>query len=101
MKLAPEPSEHDHSEDDPVVVEITEVIDLHTFLPSEVRDVVHDYLDEAYARGFRELRIIHGRGAGVQRRSVRSLLDRDPRVIAYRSAPGEDGGHGATLVSLE
>ena len=101
MEPAPDTAEHDRSDDDPVVVEITEVIDLHTFIPSEVGDVVRDYLDEAYARGFREVRIIHGRGAGVQRRSVRALLDRDPRVIAYRSAPSEDGGHGATLVSLE
>ena len=101
MEPTTDSSERDLAADDPIVVEITESIDLHSFLPSEVRDVVRDYLDAAYAKGFREVRIIHGRGIGVQRRSVRALLDRDPRVVAYRSAPGEDGGHGATLVSLE
>lgn len=85
----------------PVTVEITDVIDLHSFLPSEMRDVVRDYLDEAYSRGLRELRIIHGRGVGVQRRSVRALLERDPRVTAYRDAPPEAGGRGATLVTME
>ena len=85
----------------PIVVEITDVIDLHSFLPAEIRDVVRDYLDEAYARGLRELRIIHGRGIGVQRRSVRHILDRDPRVISYRDAPAEAGGRGATIVTLE
>jgi DNA-nicking Smr family endonuclease len=89
------------AEIDPVVVEITDVIDLHTFLPAEIRDVVADYLDAAYERGLRRLRIIHGRGAGVQRDIVRALLERDPRVVAFADAAPEDGGRGATLVTLE
>lgn len=86
---------------DPVVVEITDVIDLHSFRPAEIRDVVRDYLDAAYERGLRRVRIIHGRGAGVQRRSVRALLERDPRVTGFDDAPPEGGGRGATLVRLE
>jgi DNA-nicking Smr family endonuclease len=85
---------------DEIVVEITDVIDLHSFRPNEIRDVVRDYLDAAYERGLRQVRIIHGRGIGVQRGAVRSLLADDPRVVAFCDAPSEDGGHGATLVTL-
>ena len=85
---------------DPIVLEITDVIDLHSFRPAEIRDVVRDYLDEAHALGLRRVRIIHGRGVGVQRRSVRALLERDPRVVSYDDAPPEAGGRGATLVRL-
>jgi dsDNA-specific endonuclease/ATPase MutS2 len=82
------------------VVEITDVLDLHSFLPREVPDVVRDYLDAAYEQGLRRLRIVHGRGAGVQRRTVRTLLERDPRVVEYGDAPPEAGGWGATWVTL-
>ena len=67
---------------DPIVLEITDVIDLHSFRPAEIRDVVRDYLDEAHALGLRRVRIIHGRGVGVQRRSVRARLARDPRAVS-------------------
>jgi dsDNA-specific endonuclease/ATPase MutS2 len=85
---------------DPVELPITDVFDLHSFLPSEVADVVREYLDAAYAKGLRDLRIIHGRGIGVQRRTVRTLLQRDPRVVSFGDAPGEAGGWGATWVRL-
>jgi len=86
----------------PVVeVPITDVLDLHSFRPQEVADVVRDYLDAAYERGLRELRIIHGRGIGVQRETVRRILGRDERVEDYRDAPAEAGGWGATLVRLK
>ena len=62
--------------------------------------MVRDYLDAAYAAGFRELRIIHGRGVGVQRRTVRKLLGRDPRVMEFFDAPATSGGWGATVVRL-
>ncbi len=88
-------------EPEPVELEITDVLDLHTFAPRDVPDLVRDYLDAAYDKGLRELRIIHGRGKGVQRRTVRTLLDRDPRVVDYRDAPGEGGGWGATIVTME
>ncbi len=84
-----------------IEIEITDVIDLHTFLPREVADVVRDYLDAAYEKGLRELRIIHGRGKGVQRRTVRTLLERDPRVVDFGDAPMEAGGWGATWVEME
>src|ERR1044071_2834834 len=76
----------------PVEVPITDVIDLHSFPPREVADVVREYLDAAYEKGFRELRIIHGRGIGVQRRTVREILSRDPRVEGFGDAPAEAGG---------
>src|SRR5215218_6885673 len=57
-----------------VELPITDVLDLHSFRPSEVADVVRDYLDAAYGKGFRDLRIIHGKGIGVQRQTVRTLL---------------------------
>ncbi len=84
----------------PVELPITDVIDLHSFLPAEVADVVREYLDAAHAKGLRDLRIIHGRGIGVQRRTVRAVLERDPRVDAYGDAPAEAGGWGATWVRL-
>ena len=87
--------------DETVELEITDVLDLHTFPPREVPDLVRDYLDAAYGKGLRELRIIHGRGTGTQRRTVRTLLERDPRVVDYRDAPGEAGGWGATVVTME
>ena len=83
-----------------VEVPITDVLDLHSFQPREVADVVREYLDAAYAKGLRDLRIIHGRGVGVQRRTVRTLLERDPRVVEYGDAPAEAGGWGATWVRL-
>lgn len=82
------------------VLEITDVLDLHSFLPREVPDVVRDYLDAAYEQGLRRLRIVHGRGAGVQRQTVRTLLARDPRVVEFGDAPPGAGGWGATWVTL-
>lgn len=81
---------------EPVELPITDVLDLHSFRPSEVRHVVRDYLDAAFDRGFVDLRIIHGRGVGVQRQTVRRILERDPRVEAFGDAPLEAGGWGAT-----
>ncbi len=84
----------------PVVLPISDVLDLHSFQPREVPDVVRDYLDAAHERGLRDLRIIHGRGAGVQRATVRRLLERDPRVEAFGDAPLEAGGWGATWLRM-
>lgn len=84
----------------PIEIPITDVLDVHSFRPAEVADVVREYLDAAYEKGLRSLRIIHGRGIGVQRRSVRTLLERDPRVIEFGDAPPEAGGWGATWVRL-
>lgn len=87
--------------DEPIEFEITDILDLHTFRPSEVKHVVRDYLDLAYDKGLRELRIIHGKGIGVQRQTVRKILERDPRVTAFGDPPGEAGGWGATWVQME
>lgn len=83
-----------------IELEITDVLDLHTFPPREVKDLVKDYLDLAHAKGLRQLRIIHGKGTGTQRRMVRSILQRDPRVVEVGDPPGEAGGWGATCVTL-
>jgi len=88
-------------EPEPLELAITDVIDLHSFPPKEVSSVVRDYLDAAYERGLRKLRIIHGRGVGVQRKTVRTLLQRDPRVSAFGDADASGGGWGATWVEME
>ncbi len=85
---------------EPIELPITDVLDLHSFPPREVTDLVRSYLDAASEKGLLELRIIHGRGIGAQRRTVRSVLDQDPRVVSYSDAPPEAGGWGATCVTL-
>lgn len=86
---------------DEVIVPIEDAIDLHAFAPRDVSDVVGSYLEAAVAAGFREVRIIHGRGIGVQREAVRAVLARHPRVVSFRDAPPERGGWGATIVVLK
>jgi len=81
-------------------VPIEDRIDLHAFSPAEVRELLEEYLSLAVSAGFRQVRIIHGRGTGVQRRIVRSLLSRHPLVAGYADAPPEAGGWGATAVRL-
>jgi dsDNA-specific endonuclease/ATPase MutS2 len=95
-----EPDAPEEAFEDALELEITDVLDLHSFPPREVADLVRDWLDAAYEKGFREVRIIHGRGVGVQRRRVRTILERDRRVVDFRDAPGEHGGWGATIVAL-
>ena len=85
---------------EPVRIPITDVFDLHTIPPRDVRAVVEEYLIEAHRMGYRALRIIHGRGIGVQRETVRAVLSRAPFVIEFRDAPAEAGGWGATIVTL-
>ena len=85
---------------DPVVIEITDVFDLHTIPPREVKAVVEEYLREAHRKGFRVVRIIHGKGAGVQREIVRTILSRTPFVADWTDAPPDAGGLGATIVRL-
>jgi len=87
-------------EDEPVPIPITDVFDLHSVPPRDVAAVVEEYLSEAHRLGFRALRIIHGRGIGVQREIVRSVLARTAFVVAFRDAPPEAGGWGATIVEL-
>ena len=68
--------------------------------PRDVKDIVEAYLEEAHSLGFRFVRIIHGRGIGVQRETVRTILARTPFVEHFSDAPAEAGGWGATLVTL-
>ncbi|HEY1207107.1 MAG: Smr/MutS family protein [Bryobacteraceae bacterium] len=86
--------------DEPVRIPVTDVFDLHSVPPRDVEGVVEAYLEEAQRLGLKALRIIHGRGIGVQRETVRRVLARMPFVLAYGDAPGEAGGWGATLVTL-
>jgi dsDNA-specific endonuclease/ATPase MutS2 len=83
---------------DPVEIEITDVFDLHTIPPREVKPVVEEYLREAYRRGFPLVRIIHGKGIGVQREIVRSILARTSFVAEWTDAHPDAGGRGATLI---
>jgi dsDNA-specific endonuclease/ATPase MutS2 len=81
-------------------IAIEDSLDLHSFLPRDVPSVVSDYLDEAIKLGFREVRLIHGKGKGVRRAEVRRLLSGDPRVKDAFDAPPDRGGFGATIVVL-
>lgn len=83
-----------------VELPIEDFIDLHSFPPREIPAVVSDYLEAAHARGFREVRLIHGRGIGVQRERVRSSLSKHPLVEEYGDAPADRGGWGATIAAL-
>jgi dsDNA-specific endonuclease/ATPase MutS2 len=86
---------------EPVAIEIRDVIDLHTIPPRDVKRVVEEYLLEARRAGFRSVRIIHGKGIGVQREMVRSILARTSFVEDWTDAPPDAGGLGATIARLE
>ncbi len=88
------------SEQAPVRIPVRDVFDLHTVPPRDVEGVVQEYLEEANRLGLKALRIIHGRGIGVQREIVRAVLARTPWVAAYSDAPEDAGGWGATIVTL-
>ncbi len=83
---------------EPVSIPITDVFDLHTIQPREVKLVVEEYLKEAREAGFRSVRIIHGKGRGVQREMVRKILARTECVSDWTDAPPDAGGLGATIV---
>lgn len=83
------------------VIEIEDAIDLHGFQPREIPSVVESYLEEAVKRGYREVRLIHGKGKGVQRQRVQDLLARHPDVESFVDAPMHRGGWGATIARLK
>ena len=83
---------------EPFVLEVTDVLDLHTFLPREVKAVVEAYLAEARTKGFATVRIIHGKGTGTQRDLVRAVLGRTSFVASWQDATAGAGGWGATVV---
>lgn len=85
---------------EPVRIRVTDELDLHSVPPRDVEAVVEEYLIEAERLGLKALRIVHGRGIGVQRETVRSVLARTSYVIDYGDAPAAAGGWGATVVTL-
>jgi DNA-nicking Smr family endonuclease len=84
-----------------VAIPIDGTLDLHTFAPAEVKELVPEYLRECRARGLLQVRIVHGKGTGALRRQVHALLARLPEVERYALAGGAGGGWGATLVTLK
>jgi len=86
---------------DVIQIPIEDWIDLHTFSPKEISSLLEEYLLECKKKGFREVRIIHGKGKGVQRNIVHSFLKKSPLVESFRSAPPEAGSWGATLAYLK
>ena len=101
--FAPMSSENDDpfpENDAPVIIPIEDSLDLHTFSPKELKAVVEEYLFQCHQKGFKEVRIIHGRGKGVQRKMVRTILEKSPLVLRFEDAPPETGGWGATWIQL-
>ena len=86
---------------EPVKIPIEDSLDLHTFQPRDIPDLLEDYLTECLRAGLYSVRIIHGKGKGVQKRRVQGLLQNNPLVSSYKDAPPEAGGWGATLVELK
>jgi dsDNA-specific endonuclease/ATPase MutS2 len=101
-------NEKDHPEEsdedpfgEPVTVPIEDSIDLHAFAPKDIPSVVEEYIAHCIQAGIYEVRIIHGRGKGVQRRIVQSLLKKHPLVASFKDAPADAGGWGATIIELK
>jgi dsDNA-specific endonuclease/ATPase MutS2 len=88
-------------DDEPVQMPITDELDLHTFRPREVKDLVPDYLNECRKRGILTVRVVHGKGVGNLRRTVHAVLERDEGVASFRLAGEQLGGWGATMVQLK
>ncbi len=85
----------------PVKIKVEDIIDLHTFKPEEVPDLLNDYFTACMEANIYSVRIIHGQGHGVLKKRVRGLLEKNPFVLAFKDAPPEAGGWGATLVELK
>ena len=86
---------------EPMIIPIEDILDLHTFRPRDIPNLLEDYLVECLKAGLYSVRIIHGKGKGVQKRRVQGLLQNNPLVSAFKDAPPEAGGWGATLVELK
>jgi DNA-nicking Smr family endonuclease len=88
------------AEDEPVALPITGELDLHTFRPQDLGELIPAYLEQCHARGLREVRIIHGKGTGTLRSTVQALLRKSPLVTAFRSGDETSGSWGATIAVL-
>ena len=86
---------------DPIVIPIEDHLDLHPFRPKDIPSVVEEYLEQCTQAGLSAVRLVHGKGVGVQRNIVRALLEKHPAVLSYQDAPPEAGGWGATVVTLK
>ena len=86
---------------EPVVLPIEDSIDLHAFSPKDIPSVVEEYIEQCFRAGIYEVRIIHGRGKGMQREIVGSILEKHPKVLSFKDAPLESGGWGATIILLK
>lgn len=88
-------------EEEPVVVEIRDVIDLHTFHPKDVPGLLDEYIRACVEKKYATVRIIHGKGKGFLKARVEGILERHPLVAHFQAAPPEAGGWGATVVNLK
>ncbi len=95
--MAKDPPAEDQA---PIELPIDGVLDLHTFSPKEVKDLVAEYIGECVRLGLTEIRIIHGKGTGTLKAIVHGILKKDPRVVSFKDAGLDAGGWGATLVRL-
>lgn len=86
---------------DPIIIPIEDHLDLHPFQPKEIPSVVEEYLDQCKEAGFHEVRLIHGKGKGVQRNIIRALLEKHANVESFHDAALEAGSWGATVVILK
>ena len=85
---------------EPIRIPIEDVLDLHTFQPRDIPDLLNVYFSECIKEGIFSVRVIHGKGKGIQKRQVHQILDKHPLVRRYSDAPPEAGGWGATMVAL-
>jgi len=85
---------------EPLKIPIEDVLDLHTFRPQDIADLLEDYFSECLNAALYSVRIIHGKGKGIQKKRVQGLLKKNPMVKSFKDAPPEAGGWGATLVEL-
>jgi dsDNA-specific endonuclease/ATPase MutS2 len=85
---------------EPIQIPIEDVLDLHTFRPQDIADLLENYFDECIKAGISSVRVIHGKGKGIQKRQVHKILQKNPQVKSFKDAPPEAGGWGATLVEL-
>ena len=85
---------------EPIRIPIEDVLDLHTFRPQDVASLLEDYFEECIKAGILSVRVIHGKGKGIQKKQVHKILNRHPQVKSFTDAPPEAGGWGATVVEL-